>query len=165
MKELKNMLIVDVTECSDHAKTRIGRVIELIAMQEPDTAIMWYPECGDGLKRRFRLSGVTVKKKLFSKTVILRTATGIYTLRPATRDEMEHARKYAEYRSVVDMVTSAYGGRCLLYVTGRSSGIGKKPERRELCCIMSTSSDSMSYQDQTKAICERKNFSQAAKAY
>ena len=102
MKELKNMLIVDVTECSDHAKTRIGRVIELIAMQEPDTAIMWYPECGDGLKRRFRLSGVTVKKKLFSKTVI-------YTLRPATRDEMEHARKYAEYRSVVDMVTSAYG--------------------------------------------------------
>lgn len=27
----------------------------------------------------------------------------------ATRDEMEHARKYAEYRSVVDMVTSAYG--------------------------------------------------------
>ena len=51
MKELKNMLIVDVTECSDHAKTRIGRVIELIAMQEPDTAIMWYPECGDGLKR------------------------------------------------------------------------------------------------------------------
>ena len=93
MKELKNMLIVDVTECSDHANTRIGRVIELIAMQEPETAIMWYPECGDGLKRRFRLSGVTVKKKLFSKTVILRTATGIYTLRPATRDEMEHARK------------------------------------------------------------------------
>ena len=44
MKELKNMLIVDVTECSDHAKTRIGRVIELIAMQEPDTVIMWYPE-------------------------------------------------------------------------------------------------------------------------
>ena len=109
MKELKNMLIVDVTECSDHAKTRIGRVIELIAMQEPDTVIMWYPECGDGLKRRFRWSGVTVKKKLFSKTVILRTATGIYTLRPATRDEMEHARKYAEYRFVVDMVTSAYG--------------------------------------------------------
>lgn len=164
MKELKNMLIVDVTECSDHAKTRIGRVIELIAMQEPETAIMWYPECGDGLKRRFRLSGVTVKKKLFSKTVILRTATGIYTLRPATRDEMEHARKYAvSFRG-------RYGdqcirGRCLLYVTGRSSGIGKKPERRELCCIMSTSSDSMSYQDQTKAICERKNFSQAAKAY
>lgn len=109
MKELKNMLIVNVTECSEHAKARIGRVIELIAMQEPDTAIMWYPECGDGLKRRFRLSGVTVKKKLFSKTMILRTATGIYTLRPATRDEMEHARKYAEYRSVVDMVTSAYG--------------------------------------------------------
>ena len=47
MKELKNMLIVDVTECSDHAKTRIGRVIELIAMQEPDTAIMWYPEWCD----------------------------------------------------------------------------------------------------------------------
>lgn len=103
------MLIVDVTECNDHAKTRIGRVVEIVSMPEPGTAIMWYPEYGDGLKRRFRLSGVTVKKKFFSKTVTLRTATGIYTLRPATRNEMEHARKYAKYHSVVDMVVQAYG--------------------------------------------------------
>lgn len=67
MKELKNMLIVDVTECSDHAKTRIGRVIELIAMQEPDTAIMWYPECGDGLKRRFPFVRCDCEKEIIFK--------------------------------------------------------------------------------------------------
>ena len=78
-------------------------------MPEPGIAIMWYPDYGDGLKRRFRLSGVAVKRKLFSKTVILQTATGIYTLRPATRNEMERAHKYAEYHSVVDMVIQAYG--------------------------------------------------------
>lgn len=67
MNELKNMIITNVTKCSDHAKSRIGRTLRSIIICDDGTVQMMYPKTADGKQPFFRLTNVIVKRKLFSK--------------------------------------------------------------------------------------------------
>lgn len=109
-KTLNNMVITDVTECSDHAKGRIGRVIESVNLMDDGTAFVMYPAGIQGAQPYFKLHDVTVKKKRpFSKKIILRSQAGTYTMRPASNKEMEVARLSERTHTAFVMVKQAFG--------------------------------------------------------
>lgn len=109
-KTLSNMAITDVTECSNHAKGRIGRVIECIKLMDDGTAFVMYPAGIQGAQPYFKLHDVMLKKKHpFSKKMILRSQTGTYTLRPANNKEMEAARLSERTHTAFVMVKKAFG--------------------------------------------------------
>lgn len=61
--ELKNMVIEDVTGCSEHAKGRIGRVLQAIRLQDGE-AFMMYPKRTDGKQPFFSSDGRESQKKM-----------------------------------------------------------------------------------------------------
>ena len=110
VQTLNNMVITDVTECSDHAKTRIGRKVENIHVLDDGSAFVMYPAGIQRTQAYFRLYGVTIKRKHpFSKKMILRSQTGTYTLRPASDEEMEAARLSERTHTAFVMVKKAFG--------------------------------------------------------
>ena len=62
--ELKNMVIEDVTKCSEHAKGRVGRILQTIRLQDGE-AFMMYPKRTDGKQPFFHLTDAKARKNGF----------------------------------------------------------------------------------------------------
>lgn len=109
IKTLSNMVITNVTECSDHARARIGRKVENIHVLDDGSAFVMYPAGIGRTQAYFKLYGVTIKRKHpFSKKMVLRSRTGVYTLRPASNKEMEAARLSERTHTAFVMVKKAF---------------------------------------------------------
>ena len=105
--ELKNMVIEDVTGCSEHAKGRVGRILQAIRVQDGE-AFMMYPKRTDGKQPFFHLTNVKARKKWFSGKVVITSSTGTYTIRPASERELQSAARQ-EYAKVISALECVYG--------------------------------------------------------
>lgn len=105
--ELENMVIEDVTGCSEHAKGRIGRILQAIRVQDGE-AFMMYPKRTDGKQPFFRLTDVKARKKWFSGKIVITSSTGTYTVRPASAQELQSVVRQ-EYAKVISVLERVYG--------------------------------------------------------
>ena len=105
--ELKNMVIEDVTGCSEHAKGRVGRILQAIRIQDGE-AFMMYPKRTDGKQPFFHLTDVKAKKKWFSSKGVITSSTGTYTIRPASAQELQSVARQ-EYAKVISALERVYG--------------------------------------------------------
>lgn len=105
--ELKNMVIEDVTGCSEHAKGRVGRILQAIRVQDGE-AFMMYPKRTDGKQPFFHLTDVKARKKWFSGKVVITSSTGTYTIRPASAQELQSVARQ-EYAKVISALECVYG--------------------------------------------------------
>lgn len=105
--EPKNMVIEDVTGCSEHAKGRVGRILQAIRIQDGE-AFMMYPKRTDGKQPFFHLTDVKAKKKWFSSKVVITSSTGTYTIRPASAQELQSVARQ-EYAKVISALERVYG--------------------------------------------------------
>lgn len=105
--ELKNMVIEDVTGCSEHAKGRVGRILQAIRIQDGE-AFMMYPKRTDGKQPFFHLTDVKAKKKWFSSKVVITSSTGTYTIRPTSAQELQSVARQ-EYAKVISALERVYG--------------------------------------------------------
>lgn len=105
--ELKNMVIEDVTGCSEHAKGRVGRILQAIRVQDGE-AFMIYPKRTDGKQPFFHLTDVKARKGWFSNKVVITSSTGTYTIRPASKQELRFV-KDQEYANVIGALEHIYG--------------------------------------------------------
>lgn len=105
--ELKNMVIEDVTGCSEHAKGRVGRILQAIRLQDGE-AFMMYPKRTDGKQLFFHLTDVKAKKKWFFSKVVITSSTGTYTVRPASAQELRSVARQ-EYAKVISALERVYG--------------------------------------------------------
>lgn len=105
--ELKNMVIEDVTGCSEHAKGRIGRILQAIRVQDGE-AFMMYPKQTDGKQPFFRLTDVKARKKWVSGKIVITSSTGTYTVRPASAQELQSVARQ-EYAKVISALERVYG--------------------------------------------------------
>ena len=105
--ELKNMVIEDVTGCSEHAKGRVGRILQAIRIQDGE-AFMMYPKRTDGKQPFFHLTDVKAKQKWFSSKVVITSSTGTYTIRPASAQELQSVARQ-EYAKVISALERVYG--------------------------------------------------------
>ena len=107
---LNGMVIMNVTECSEHAKGRIGRIVENINLMDDGTAFVMYPAGIRGTQPYFKLHGVTIRKRFpFAKQVVLQSDTGVYIMRPATAKEMNTARLEMRTRTAYEAAKKAFG--------------------------------------------------------
>ena len=105
--ELKNMVIEDVTECSEHAKGCVGRILQAIRLQDGE-AFMMYPKRTDGKQPFFHLTDVKARKKWFSSKMVITSSTGTYTIRPASKQELQSVARQ-EYAKVISALERVYG--------------------------------------------------------
>ena len=105
--ELKNMVIEDVTGCSEHAKGRVDRILQAIRLQDGE-AFMMYPKRTDGKQPFFHLTDVKARKKWFSGKVVITSSTGTYTIRPASKQELQSVARQ-EYAKVISALERVYG--------------------------------------------------------
>ena len=105
--ELKNMVIEDVTKCSEHAKGRVGRILQAIRVQDGE-AFMMYPKRTDGKQPFFHLTDVKARKKWFPGKVVITSSTGTYTVRPASAQELQSVVRQ-EYAKVIGVLERVYG--------------------------------------------------------
>lgn len=105
--KLENMVIEDVTECNEHAKGRVGRILRTVQIQGGE-AFMMYPEQTGGKQPLFHLTNVKARKGWFSDKVVITSSTGTYTIRPASKQELRSA-KDQEYANVIGALERIYG--------------------------------------------------------
>lgn len=105
--KLENMVIEDVTECNEHAKGRVGRILRTVQIQDGE-AFMMYPEQTGGKQPLFHLTNVKARKGWFSDKVVITSSTGTYTIRPASKQELR-STKDQEYANVIGALERIYG--------------------------------------------------------
>ena len=109
MREFKSMKIKKVTNASEHAMGRVGRILAHISIEQNGQAIMEYLQT-DSNRYCFTLSVKSIRTPWFSKSVILTTVSGsTYELVPATNDDIKKAKCLADQDRTIQMLCAKYG--------------------------------------------------------